>query len=1721
MITKRPTTVLIVDDEPHNLDVLHDYLRKSGFKVLVAINGEEALIRVRRTRPDLILLDIKLPGIDGFEICRRIKALDAAKDTPIIFITSGTDAVDKVKGFEIGAADYITKPFEPEVAVARINKHLTIHRLQKQLEEQNVRLQQEIVERKQVEKLLRKSEKKYKALFQNAQVALFRTAVSDGKLIEINKRYANMAGYPTVEDCMAEFNVADAWAEPAARDELMRILRDKGSVTNYETAVNQKDGSRKHIIFSATIFPEQGYLEGSIVDITKRKRAEEAIQGHQKHLEAIRDIGLLATSTLDLKTLLRRILKSVIQTIGASVGMLFLKNDSSDGLSWAASMGLSDAFVTEYENQAIKPGEGLTGRIFQSGEPIFIQKSSSHDSRIARQVIVDENLNSFIGVAVYADDKIIGVMNIISRAPVVLHERDMSLVSAIGVHVGSAIQNAQLYAQIKKTEALLHIERDNFSNIMESMDDGIYIVNEQYDIQYVNPVLQKDFGSDEGQKCYAYFHERTTVCPWCKNPEVFAGKTVHWEFHVAKNGRTYDLIDAPLKNNDGSISKLEILRDITERKQAEEALRESKTELARAHKIARLGNFRHDLKTGIVVWSKEMCIIAGIGDNERQLCLEEINRLIHPDDLDKIHTAFQNTLAGGGNAALDIRLIGYDGTIRHIHDQFEVFFDEDGQPCEVFGTVMDITERKQAEEVLRQSHERFSAVMDSLEAVVYVADMETYELLFVNKFTQNILGTDLVGKMCWKELQDGQHGPCEFCTNNRLIDATDEATDVYVWHLQNTVTGRWYELRDQAIRWTDGRLVRMEIAIDITERRQAEETLKKSQKREKELADIVRSSPIAIAFGYPDGRLEHCNAALAEMTGYTEEELQAIDWNKTLTPPRWNDIEAEKLHELIESKGSVLYEKEYIRKDGVVVPIELLVTATFDTEGNVVHFTGFCTDITERKQAEEVLQRRTHDFGERVKELNCLYGIAHLIEKPGVTLEEIMQGAVELIPPSMQHPDVICARITLNSKQFATDNFAESDWKQTSDIIVQNEVAGNLSVYYLTEISANDEYHFIKEERKLIHAISERLGRIIERIQMQKTLQEKEERLSAFMNAATDGFILFDSELNYLDINNAALKVAKSDRKNIIGKNILDIVPNVKKTGRYDKYKQVIETGDSLFIHDLIPHPKFGKVRFETKVFKVGDGLGYIFTDITERKRAEEELKKAKQAALEAQHAAEAANQAKSAFLANMSHELRTPLNAILGFAQLLGHATNLDSEQHEHLGTIRRSGDHLLALINQVLDLSKIEAGRAELDVTNFDLWDLSDEMEEMFRLRAKNKRLELLFERASDIPRYVRADKVKLRQILINILNNALKFTKTGGITVRVDAAETGFLQKTRFPQPQEVAPTYLRFEISDTGPGIAPDELSKLFEAFVQTRTGRESHKGTGLGLAISKRFVKLMGGEIKAESEVGQGTTFTFQIPAGTADASDIETGKTDRKIIDLEPNQPRYRMLIADDIEDNRRLLINLLNPFDFELREAADGQEAVEIWKEWRPHLIWMDIRMPIMDGMEATKRIRDSELRMRNRESATTDSKSIPDSEFQSHNSKIIAVTAGAFEEDRGVAMASGCDDFISKPFHESDVFNLMTKHLGVRFVYEQSIETDSVRDESADKNVLTSARLNALPEKLTAALKISAIRTDPQGSNAAIERIREHDKPLADALVKLVKTYRFDIIQELFEDV
>jgi len=459
-----------------------------------------------------------------------------------------------------------------------------------------------------------------------------------------------------------------------------------------------------------------------------------------------------------------------------------------------------------------------------------------------------------------------------------------------------------------------------------------------------------------------------------------------------------------------------------------------------------------------------------------------------------------------------------------------------------------------------------------------------------------------------------------------------------------------------------------------------------------------------------------------------------------------------------------------------------------------------------------------------------------------------------------------------------------------------------------------------------------------------------------------------------------------------------------------------------------------------------------------------------------AKQKAELANQTKSAFLANMSHELRSPLNAILGFAQIMNRSQTLPQAHRENIGIINRSGEHLLMLINQVLDLSKIEAGRITLNKQNFDFYRLLDDVEDMFQLRADDKHLQLLVERSPDIPQYVQTDEVKLRQVLINLLNNAIKFTQEGGVSLRV-SSEAGAL----------------RFEIEDTGPGIAPDELENIFEAFVQTAAGKQAEEGTGLGLPISRKFVQLMGGDMTISSGVGKGTTFKFEIAIRVVKSSDIQSQQTSRQVIALAPGQSRYRILIVDDKPSNRQLLLKLLGPLGFEVRDCCNGVEAIEIWEYWQPHLIWMDMRMPVMDGYEATQRIK-----------AT----------LKGQATTILALTASAFEEERAAVLSAGCDDFMRKPFKEADIFEMMHKHIGVRYIYE---EPTAPQAANGSQETLTPATLATLPPELVSQLAKVTLRSDMVMIDSVIEEIRTHNAAIADALSELANDFKYEEILAL----
>ncbi len=464
-----------------------------------------------------------------------------------------------------------------------------------------------------------------------------------------------------------------------------------------------------------------------------------------------------------------------------------------------------------------------------------------------------------------------------------------------------------------------------------------------------------------------------------------------------------------------------------------------------------------------------------------------------------------------------------------------------------------------------------------------------------------------------------------------------------------------------------------------------------------------------------------------------------------------------------------------------------------------------------------------------------------------------------------------------------------------------------------------------------------------------------------------------------------------------------------------------------------------------------------------------------------------AANQAKSAFLANMSHELRTPLSAILGFTQLTIRDRTLNDSQLENLTIISRSGEHLLALINDVLSMSKIEAGRITLDENSFNLSSLLDSLAEMFAIKAQAKGLELIFERSQDLPNFVCADESKLRQVLINLLGNAIKFTATGKVTLRAAICDRSV--------PTIDTNLTLHFEVEDTGMGIASHELEKLFKPFVQTQAGQKSHQGTGLGLSISQQFARLMNGEIALKSTPSQGTIFYFDVPVKKAQMlEEVETGQKKTRAISLAPNQPTYRLLVVEDNCENRQLLVKFLTSFGFEVREAENGEVGVAIWQTWEPHLIWMDMRMPVMDGYKATRQIK---------------------SQLKGRSTVIIALTASAFDEERALVLAAGCDDFVCKPFLEEVILEKIAKYLGVRYLYEDSPQ----ESQEAETYVLKAESLRVMPPKWREQLHQAALRTDEKQIFSLLQQIPVVDAPLANALAEAVNNFRIDKIIDLFQ--
>ncbi|MCK4224314.1 MAG: response regulator [candidate division Zixibacteria bacterium] len=640
-------------------------------------------------------------------------------------------------------------------------------------------------------------------------------------------------------------------------------------------------------------------------------------------------------------------------------------------------------------------------------------------------------------------------------------------------------------------------------------------------------------------------------------------------------------------------------------------------------------------------------------------------------------------------------------------------------------------------------------------------------------------------------------------------------------------------------------------------------------------------------------------------------------------------------------------------------------------------------EIAERKRAEEEKDRLLRDLNKRVKELNCLYEIARIVEIPNISLEEIFQKTVDVMPPAWQYPNTTCAKIKVKGQEFETSNYKATKWKQSADIKISGKKTGVVELCYLEQKPESDEGPFLKEERNLINAIAERLGKITER----KRAEEKLKLFSHSVDSSVDGIAMGDLEGKITYVNETFVRMFGYSREDLIGKEIAfiyaeDQIPKLKEA-----IKAAVEGG---WKGELIGKRKDGELfPMAVSASRVVDHEGKVIaqmashTDITERKRGEEKLKEAKQEA-------EEANRLKSEFLANMSHEIRTPMNAIIGMTGI-ALETDLNDEQREYLSMVKESSYALLGLIDDVLDLSKIEAGRIELESIDFDLRATVESVADTLAPRASVKGLELACLIHHGVPSFLRGDPGRLRQMLVNLGGNAIKFTEKGEVVIGIE------LEK-----ETEDSATLL-FSITDTGVGIPKDTQTRIFESFTQVDgTTTRRYGGTGLGLSISKRLVELLGGQIGVESQPGKGSRFWFTV-----------TFEKQKEFKDVSPSFPPdirgMRMLVVDDNTTNRTILVKMLESFGCSAEAVESGSTALQALKkaarkEKLFDLVLLDMQMPEMDGEETLRTIKD-------------------DPEIK--QVLVVILTSIGERGDAARLEALGCAGYLTKPIKQSQLFD------------------------------------------------------------------------------------------------
>lgn len=1071
--------------------------------------------------------------------------------------------------------------------------------------------------------------------------------------------------------------------------------------------------------------------------------------------------------------------------------------------------------------------------------------------------------------------------------------------------------------------------------------------------------------------------------------------------------------------------------------------------------------------TNGVFFSDRWKAMLGFAPTEIAADLSEWSNRVHPDDLERVMGEVQAHLDGKTPYYVsEHRMRCKTGQYKWILDRGKALRQE-GRVVRMVGSHTDIDDWKVAQAALQNSEARYRNLVGHLDAGIVILDPQG-EVLYCNEAAQTLLGgrtpADWEGQ--WVR-EDGSVLPAEaepiyqVRTSGRVLAGQvlgvrrQETVAVWLW-----VSG--FPEFDE-----EGNLAQGVVTLtNITSRIVMEEALRQAKAELEQ--ELVRSRALfegsmdGIVVNDSQGRVIQASPSFAAMLGYSLDQVHGLtstDWD-----PQWSTFQAD----LNRPASTKQIETRLRRQDGTPCDAEVCCSCVV-VDGQRLYY-SVCRDVSDRKRAEAQQARIEARLRQSEATQNAIIRAI-----PDLLIRMRIDG------PRLKWISGLGGEVVLPHRSPAlTSALAQSlptNLMQQRRHYVQLTLDTGEPHTYEQQLTVHGKARY--EEVRVVplgqNEVLVMIRDITSRKQAEGELRDQKDLFQAIIDHIPVMVSLFSAEGDMRLVNPEAERVLGWPQQAWHEQDLMaQCYPD-------PAYRQQVEdhmaraTGDWADFTTFTAEGAAINTSWANIALANGLFLG-IGQNISDRVQKEEALQ-------QAIAAAEAANQAKSQFLANMSHELRTPLNVILGFTQLLLRDPPLTEDQRQSLQTVQRSGEHLLALINDVLDFSKIEAGYAVLEETDFDLHTLLHTLQAMLHLRAESKGLTLAVTIAPTVPRYVTGDAHKLQQVLLNLLSNALKFTDSGTVTLAVQGC----------PWAGEPLPC-LQFQVIDTGVGIANEEMATIFDAFVQAKAGRRAVQGTGLGLAISHRLVSLMGGHLSLCSQVGVGTTFSLQVPLPVASDPDLPIAADADAPVPWTLDQPehfrpdRFRILVVDDQATNRLVLVQLLQGLGFQVDEVSDGLAAVERWQTWHPHLVWMDLQMPRLDGYAATRQIR-----------AREQAEAMPPT-------PIIALSAQALDRDRQAALAAGCNDHLSKPFQAAVLLKMMARHLG--------LDAEAPVVPPPPPEPAPCLDLDLLPTDWLTALEDAATCGDDGAIHALAAELPPAQAALAQQIQTLAQQYQFEHI-------